>query len=283
MSQKEFIDQLEGLLRGIPREERDEALQYYADYFEDAGEENEAKVITELGSPENVANMIKADLQEDASGKGEFTENGYRDIRFEQSDSPVPRPNRYRRAEGGYTYRSTEGAGTYSRRGYKSTDYSRNTYGSNYGSNSYGGASDDNGTDGSNQREKEPPRTSRTLKIVLIILIVLVAIPFTGPFLIAIAGLVIGLVIAAFALFIGLAIGTVALMASGIFVAILGLTKLFVELPVAFLTMGIGFIIFVVGMIATVAAVKLCILVIPAIFKAIVEVCRWPFHRKGYR
>ena len=61
MSRQEFMTQLESLLMGISEEERNEALNYYENYFEDAGQENEAQVIEELGSPEKIAVQIKAD------------------------------------------------------------------------------------------------------------------------------------------------------------------------------------------------------------------------------
>ena len=62
MSRKEFMERLEKLLEDISDSEREEALQYYNDYFDDAGVENEAEVIRELVSPEQVAQKIKAFL-----------------------------------------------------------------------------------------------------------------------------------------------------------------------------------------------------------------------------
>ncbi|MDY5030451.1 MAG: DUF1700 domain-containing protein, partial [Blautia sp.] len=59
MKKTEYLDRLAWLLSDIPEGEREEALSYYRDYFEDAGEENEAEVIQTLGSPEKVAAMIK--------------------------------------------------------------------------------------------------------------------------------------------------------------------------------------------------------------------------------
>ena len=61
MSRTEYMRELEALLHGISKEEREEALQYYNDYFDDAGSENEQNVIEELESPEKVAMKIKAD------------------------------------------------------------------------------------------------------------------------------------------------------------------------------------------------------------------------------
>ena len=41
----------EGLARWVPERERQDILRYYAEYFEEAGEEREAEVIQELGDP----------------------------------------------------------------------------------------------------------------------------------------------------------------------------------------------------------------------------------------
>lgn len=92
MNRNEFMKKLEEYLAGISKEEREEALQYYRDYFEDAGAEHEADVIMELGSPEKVAATIKADLKHDSGiNHGAFTERGYEDVRFEQKESPAQR------------------------------------------------------------------------------------------------------------------------------------------------------------------------------------------------
>jgi uncharacterized membrane protein len=58
MTRYEFIEQLAYHLRGLPLAERDAALTYYAEYIIDAGEENEAYTIAELGSPADVASQI---------------------------------------------------------------------------------------------------------------------------------------------------------------------------------------------------------------------------------
>ena len=66
MTRAEFIAELRGRLYTLPAEERDNAIQFYEEYFDDAGPENEQAVINELGSPENVANKI-------LSGEGNIT------------------------------------------------------------------------------------------------------------------------------------------------------------------------------------------------------------------
>lgn len=68
MSRWEFMSQLEKLLLYVPIQEREEALQYYNDYFEDAGPEREQEVIAALGSPEQVAENIKRDVYQSNHG-----------------------------------------------------------------------------------------------------------------------------------------------------------------------------------------------------------------------
>lgn len=63
MNREQFIAQLARLLQDLPPAERKEAIRYYQEYFDDAGEENEDAVIQELGSPGKVAASIKANLQ----------------------------------------------------------------------------------------------------------------------------------------------------------------------------------------------------------------------------
>lgn len=47
-----YLAQLaEGLARWVPERERQEILRYYAEYFQEAGEDREAEVVAELGDP----------------------------------------------------------------------------------------------------------------------------------------------------------------------------------------------------------------------------------------
>lgn len=100
MNRAQFMEQLEKLLSDISEEERQEALDYYESYFDDAGEDQEANVIRELGSPGKVAAIIKADLRESSQNYGEYTENGFQDDRVKE-DMRMPE-QRGSRAERGY-------------------------------------------------------------------------------------------------------------------------------------------------------------------------------------
>ena len=62
MTKQEFLQRLNRLLADVTPEEREEALRYYEEYFDEAGPEQEQAVLAELGSPEKVAAIIKANV-----------------------------------------------------------------------------------------------------------------------------------------------------------------------------------------------------------------------------
>ncbi len=76
MNRKEFMNELRGALFAVSEEEREEALQYYNDYLDDAGVENEQKVLAEWESPEKLAESIRNGM-EGKLENGEFTEQGF--------------------------------------------------------------------------------------------------------------------------------------------------------------------------------------------------------------
>lgn len=77
MNRVEFMEQLERLLSDIPENDRLDAIEYYNNYFDEAGPENESQVIRELGSPGRVAATIKADLNTSESSQSEATGSNY--------------------------------------------------------------------------------------------------------------------------------------------------------------------------------------------------------------
>ena len=100
MNRVQFMEQLKKLLSDISEEERQEALEYYESYFDDAGEDQEAEVIRELGSPGKVAAIIKEDLKGSSQNYGEFTENGFQDERVDnERQMPQNRADRGYHAE----------------------------------------------------------------------------------------------------------------------------------------------------------------------------------------
>lgn len=58
MDRKQFINELRSKLAVLSYEEREKAISYYEEYFDDAGTENEDNVIYELGDIERIAQEI---------------------------------------------------------------------------------------------------------------------------------------------------------------------------------------------------------------------------------
>ncbi len=106
MSREEYMKQLAFLLQDIPEDEKREALDWYEDYFDEAGPEIEEEIIRTLGSPEKVAAIIKDGLRGRDPEAGEYTESGYQDSRFREDDK-VPGPVKVslkKEKKGNYTY-----------------------------------------------------------------------------------------------------------------------------------------------------------------------------------
>ena len=88
MNRTVFMDRLKELLSDITEAEREEAISYYEEYFNDAGEENEDSVIASLGSPESVAATIKRGLA-GTDESGEYSENGYSNNLYGNRDDKI--------------------------------------------------------------------------------------------------------------------------------------------------------------------------------------------------
>lgn len=72
MNRFEYMRRLEELLSDIAPGEKEEALTYYNDYFNDAGEADEQQVMEELGTPEQVAAVVKEGLGLGASQQASY-------------------------------------------------------------------------------------------------------------------------------------------------------------------------------------------------------------------
>lgn len=62
MTKNEYMKTLAYSLRRLPKEDFDQAIDYFEEYFADAGLENEEKAIEDLGTPEEAAKELILDL-----------------------------------------------------------------------------------------------------------------------------------------------------------------------------------------------------------------------------
>ena len=64
MTKSEYMKKLSYSLRRLPKEDFNQAIDYFEEYFAEAGEENEQQAIEDLGSPEDAAKELIMNLAE---------------------------------------------------------------------------------------------------------------------------------------------------------------------------------------------------------------------------
>lgn len=62
MKREEYLSQLRKYLKRLPKDDYENAMEYFIEYFEEAGEEGEQKVIEELGTPKEAAGELLSNL-----------------------------------------------------------------------------------------------------------------------------------------------------------------------------------------------------------------------------
>lgn len=242
MNRVEFMRQLESLLQSISRTEREEALQYYNDYFDDAGVENEQEVIEALGNPARVAETIRRDLAVNGMSAG-------------GNDRP---DNRY---EHGYREEDRQGNSVrnpmvqYRSGGREETKAS-----------SQGTMSGDK-TGGSSDKKEEMPTWQLALLIVGGILLSPIAIGLVS----GLASAVVGLVTGWFSLILGFGAAAIALIAL-LFVLLVAGFLCLAESPFAGIAvMGGGLICGSLGILFLMLTVAMAGIVTPAIYRGCVK------------
>lgn len=58
MTRTEYMEQLEKHLKKLPRKEYEEAINFFKEYFDEAGPDREAEIIEELGTPKEAASDL---------------------------------------------------------------------------------------------------------------------------------------------------------------------------------------------------------------------------------
>lgn len=61
MNRNQFLSRLAAELSVLPKEEIEAAMEFYTEFLDDVGKENETEAIKSLGDPKKIASQIKAD------------------------------------------------------------------------------------------------------------------------------------------------------------------------------------------------------------------------------
>ena len=270
MSRWEFMRQLESLLSDISPNEREEALQYYNDYFNDAGRENEQEVIKALGSPEQVAEIVKDGLT-DNPAMGEFTENGFSNQSTAGQNAIIKRS---RQSEGA----KAEGMGaastadTNAANGYTGTGSASDA---SFANGSVNGAASGKGQQSAGKKEEFP-----TWAIVLIVIGCIIC----SPVILGLAGGLLGVIASIFitmlALIFGFSLAAIILIIVAFSLVAGGFGCVFSAPITAIGLVGGGLICLSLGILFMLITVFIVGKLIPAICQGIAYICKKLFGKR---
>ncbi|MBR2037178.1 MAG: DUF1700 domain-containing protein [Lachnospiraceae bacterium] len=241
MRKEEYLQKLDQLLYDIPSEDRYEAIQFYSDYLEDAGDQVE-EVIRSLGTPEELAKSIQKDLYGNNEA-GDYT-RVYKDV-----------PGTYR------VFFSTGGKFT----GERCEDNSR------YGSNTKRGKE-------SYEAGRKGKLTPGQWIIFLILCLCAapVIVPICGAFLSIILAIVVVLVAIAF----GAGIAGIALVIAAIAVIVVAIVKVIISPLSSAIMLGGGLLMIGLGLIGIAFTAWIVCKVLPKLFVGLVNLCSGIIHKK---
>lgn len=243
MNKSEFMKRLEYLLSDIPDEEKADAFDYYRDYLEEAGPEQEEEVIRGFGSPERIASIIRSDLYGNLEDGGAFTENGYEDERFRDPNYQVIK--RYDLPEA----------------------FEYQTHNEKNGEEKTG-------------NKNIPQPANRIVKIILWVVLILVALPAVLGIGGGALGLLSGLIGCLLAAVIVVGAGTIAFLVSGAALLVIGVVSVAIHPLSGILVLGLGILLLGFGLLALAVSGIFYGKFLPFLFESSVNMISRLFHRR---
>lgn len=297
MRRDAFIKELEYLLQDIPDEDKADAIAYYQDYLEEAGPENEEKVIQDFGSPERIAAIIRADICGSLKDGGEFTEKGYEDERFREPNFQLVKSQEApKEAERGQEQEkhteSSPGTGT-DGRSMEGESKAKSSYGTgNPGGNSQTGgnakSSYGSGVHMEKPRERQEKGRWEWWQIVGMIILGCCILPVVIPLLFGLGGGAIGLAVGLGGLLVavivtvslGLAAVTLVFLLGGILLIIVSFGQMSISMVQGVLCLGTGVGIFGIGLLCLALCGLYYGIFLPWLVKGIINLLSRLVHRK---
>ena len=271
MNKIEFMRQLESLLQNISEQERQEALHYYTDYFDDAGPENEQAVIEALGNPARVAENIRRDLYGAGYGDGYVTRKPVTGRELTEYGTTVEEEQRQEDIRQTATTQSARSEEPVYAGASAADTWQGNPQYSPVWENAGQGASGQGGESG-----KKPLSTGM---IILIVILCIFGSPVIAGLLggaVGILGGLLGLIVAWFAMILGFGIAALVCVVVGLIVSIIGAAGLGIRPLAGLALIGGGFITVGSGILFLILTVFMAGVVTPAICRGIAHL----FSRK---
>lgn len=255
MTKYDFLGDLNRLLQSLPEEERRQAMQYYEDYFADAGEQNEQNVIEELGTPESVAASILDETENVMAGKNEVIDPAA----VEESDAGQNTGTGQQYATGGQS-----GAGQGNARGQS-------------------GMGQQSGRRSISQWISDTWKylTENPAVLVLVCIAAVICIPVIFSVVAAVFSAIFGILMAIFGVILGFWIGGSVTAVVGVVLLVSGIVRLISAPAMGVLMMGGGLITFAVGAALFMAATYLATRALPFLFREIGSIWQKQFGTAG--
>lgn len=250
MKRGEFMMRLSVLLNDVPEEEKTDALKFYNNYFDDAGPENEEKVIEELGSPEKVAQSIRECISEDNRKQGKDGENFPELVTGNIADREKAEEHEYKR-------RYRQGNWSAARQYREDCQEKENP----------------------KQEAKAGRRNSSTI-ILIVILVV-----FASPILLGLAsggfGIVLGILACILTVLFAFGAGALGFFLGGIVCLILGIMRCLTSPVHAVMICGVGMVLLAIGFLLCIVMGFVWGKIIPSCVNAIRRLCKKVFKRRS--
>ena len=247
MNRAAFMQQLESLLQNISVAERQEALQYYNDYFDDAGVENEEEVIENLGSPASIAENIINDLNgTDASGWQQTKANPRAVAQYGEVDAS----------------------------GFQGASHQQGTYAGTQNGAQFQGAQAQN-------TYTEPKQGLSGGMIALIVVLAVLTCPIWIGLVLGLFGLIIGLFAGVLGITVGFGGATLGLFVAALALIVVGIMCIPIAPLAGVALFGGALICAAVGILFLMLTVAMGGIVVPAICKGIAWICCKLFGKKA--
>ena len=228
MNKETYLQELRKGLKILPQYDRDEAVEFYEEYFDEAGIENEAKVIEELGEPKILAKKILVDVVDRKYEETMAATNP--DYSSQNAMAVVPAPT-----ASGFDNNAAAGAA--------GTAY---------------GAQAETLPPVQPQAQKEEKKNDQpsALKTLLIVLAAIFALPLS-PVIFALLIVVSVLVFVAFVVLISFLIAGIAMFVAAIGTIVFGLIALFINPVAGMCVLGSGLTVFGLGIFFIIGSIAL--------------------------
>ena len=251
MRKDEFLRRLEELLSDVSEEERNEAMAFYQSYFEDAGEENEARIIEELVSPENIAETIKRDLGMVVvtDRTSDFNESSYDNTNAKDASQYNEGYGHQQQTEGTY-YRWSE-------------EQEKNSYGNYY----------------ERQNTQDNGEKKNTWSKPLLIVLAILTFPTWFGLLAGIGGTIIGLSAALVGITVAMFVVGVVFVGLGI-AMMAGLSVAVVSIPAGLAFVGAGLLVLAFALLLLLACAGVFGKFFPWAVQSIAQLCKRIFAKK---